>query len=98
GAAAMGRERDRWTTHSSGAEQQIETLKTRLVDTERELDGFADVPAMIEEKRDKLMSALAEAERERQVTADVLAAADTELRAGVQALRAAQGAVAEARE
>jgi chromosome segregation protein len=53
---------------------------------------------MIEEKRDKLMSALAEAERERQVAADALAAADTELRAGVQALRAAQGAVAEARE
>lgn len=96
--AAIGVERDRWTTRSSGAEQQIETLKTRLVDAERELDGLADVPAMIEEKRDKLLSALAEAERERQVAADALAAADTELRAGVQALRAAQGAVAEARE
>ena len=96
--AAIGIERDRWTTRSAGAEQQILSLKSRLAETQSELAGLADVPAMIAEKRDKLMSALSEAERERRVAADALAEADTALKAGVQALRAAQGAVAEARE
>jgi chromosome segregation protein len=97
-SAAMSVERDRWTTRSSGAEQQVATLKERLHETEAELDGLADVPAMLEEKRDTLLSALAGAERDRQVAADALAAADTALRASVQALRATQGAVSEARE
>ncbi|MFN3625382.1 MAG: chromosome segregation protein SMC, partial [Hyphomicrobium sp.] len=96
--AAIGVERERWTTRSSGAERQIETLKARLVETESELQSLADVPAMLEEKRGKLMSALSDAERERQAAADALAEADTALRASVQALRAAQGAVSEARE
>ncbi len=96
--AAIGIERDRWTTRSAGAEQQILSLKSRLAETQSELEGLADVPAMIAEKRDKLMSALSEAERERRVAADALAEADTALKAGVQALRAAQAAVAEARE
>jgi chromosome segregation protein len=96
--AAIGIERDRWTTRSAGAEQQILSLKSRLAETQNELEGLADVPAMIAERRDKLMSALSEAERGRQIAADALAEADTALKAGVQALRAAQGAVAEARE
>ncbi|KAB2940441.1 MAG: chromosome segregation protein SMC, partial [Hyphomicrobium sp.] len=96
--AAIGVERERWTTRSAGAEQQIETLKARLVETESELKALANVPAMIEEKRGKLMSALSEAELARQVAADALTEADTALKAGVQALRAAQGAVSEARE
>lgn len=96
--AAIGVERERWTTRSSGAERQIETLKARLVETESELQSLADVPAMLEEKRGKLMSALSDAERGRQAAADTLAEADTALRASVQALRAAQGAVTEARE
>jgi chromosome segregation protein len=44
------------------------------------------------------LSALSEADRARQIAADVLAEADNALKAGVQALRAAQGSVAEARE
>ena len=96
--AAIGIERERWTTRSAGAEQQIEALKARLTEAQRELEGLADVPAMIAAQRDKLMSALADAERNRQVAADALAEADMALKAGVQALRAAQGAVAEGRE
>ncbi len=96
--AAIRVERERWTTRSGGAERQIETLKARLVETESELQSLADVPAMMEERRGKLMSALSDAERARQAAADALAEADTALRASVQALRAAQGAVAEARE
>ncbi len=97
-ATAIVVERERWTTRSSGAEQQIGALKTRLGETEQELQGLADVPAMIEERRGKLLSALSDAERARQIAADALAEAETSLKAGVQALRAAQGAVAEARE
>ena len=96
--AAIGIERDRWTIRSAGAEKQIETLKTRLAETEQELQGLADVPAMIEEKRGTLLTALSDAERARQIAADALAEADAAVKAGVQALRAAQSAVAEARE
>jgi len=96
--AAIGIERDRWTIRASGAERQVATLKTRLGEAQTELQSLADIPAMLEEKRGKLLSALSEAERERQVAADALAEADTALRASVQALRAAQNAVSEARE
>jgi chromosome segregation protein len=56
------------------------------------------MPAKIEERRGKLLSALSEADRERQIAADALAQADLALKSGVQTLRTAQGAVAEARE
>ncbi len=97
-SVAIGVERERWTLRSAGAEQQIETLKTRLAQAQQELQSLADVPALIEERRGKLLSALSEADRERQVAADALAEADGALKAGVQALRAAQAAVTQARE
>ncbi len=96
--AAIGVDRERWTTRSSGAERQIETLRARLGEARTELDSLADVPAMMDERRGKLMTALSDAERERQVAADALAEADTALRLSVQVLRAAQSAVGEARE
>jgi chromosome segregation protein len=96
--AAIGAERERWGTRGTGAEQQIETLKARLAEAQTELEGLADMPARIEERRGKLLSALSEADRERQTAADALAEADNLLKAGVQALRTAQGAVTEARE
>jgi chromosome segregation protein len=96
--AAIGVERERWGTRSAGAGQQIDTLKVRLAEAQAELQSLAGMPQRIEERRGKLLSALSAAERERQVAADRLAAADNALKAGVQALRAAQGAVTEARE
>jgi chromosome segregation protein len=96
--SAIAIERERWTTRSAGAGQQIDTLKARLAETRGELDSLADMPARIEERRGKLLTALSAAERERQVAGDALAAADNALKAGVQALRAAQGRVTEARE
>jgi chromosome segregation protein len=95
---AIGMERERWSTRSAGADQQIETLKSRLTETRSELETLADMPAQIAERRQKLLSALSDAERERQAAADVLAEADNALKAGVQALRATQAAVTEARE
>ena len=97
-SAAITVERERWTTRSAGAGQQIETLKARLAETRTELESLADMPARIEDRRGKLLTALSGAERERQVAGDALAAADNALKAGVQALRAVQGAVTEARE
>jgi len=96
--SAIAIERERWTTRSAGAGQQINTLKARLAETRGELESLADMPARIEERRGKLLTALSAAERERQVAGDALAAADNALKAGVQALRAAQGSVTEARE
>ncbi len=95
---AIGMERDRWSTRSAGADQQIETLKSRLVETRSELDTLADMPTQIAKRRQKLLSALSNADRERQVAGDALAEADNALKAGIQALRAAQSAVTEARE
>ena len=95
---AISMERERWSTRSAGAEQQIGTLKSRLEETRSELATLADMPAQIAERRQKLLSALSDADRERQVAADVLAEADNALKAGIQALRATQASVAEARE
>lgn len=91
-------ERTRWQTRSAGAEQQIATLKERLATTTAELETFAELPALIEERRQKIMDELASAERARASAADALAAAETAMRAAQQSLRAAQGAVAESRE
>ena len=95
---AIAVERERWTMRSAGAGQQIDTLNARLADTRTELESLADMPARIEARRGKLLTALSAAERERQVAGDALAAAETALKAGVQALRTAQAGVTEARE
>ena len=96
--SAIGVERERWTTRSAGASQQIDTLKARVAEARTELEALADMPARFEDRRRKLLSALSAAERERQIAGDALAEADAALKAGVQALRAAQSGVAEARE
>ncbi len=91
-------ERDRWATRSAGAEQQIATLNERLDGTLDELGTMADLPTLIDEQRQKLLSALEAAEQERRQAADQLAEADTALRAAQAALKSAQAAVGEARE
>lgn len=95
---ALIAERDRWVSRSASAEQQIATLKERLEEALEELSEMADLPALLDEQRQKLMSGMGAAERDRKTAADELVQAETALRAAAQALRAAQGAVAEARE
>ena len=58
----------------------------------------ADLPALVDQQRQKLLTAAQEAERARQDAADRLAAADTAHREAQAALRAAQAAVTETRE
>ncbi len=91
-------DRDRWTARLQGAEQQIKSLEERLTETRAELETLADLPGMIAERRSAILSAISAAEADRQSAADKLALADTALREAVQALRAAQGQVSEARE
>jgi chromosome segregation protein len=96
--AAIAAERERWTTRSAGAAQQIATLKERIRETQTEVASTSDLPGMIAQQRQTLMSELAKAEQARQAAADQLAAADTEHRQAVQNLRAAQAAVFDERE
>ena len=96
--SAIESERERWTARSGGANQQIGSLKTRLTEAKTELESMADLPARLEARRSKLLSALSEAERERQTAADQLAKAETAAKASMQMLRGAQAAVAESRE
>ncbi|OYW57201.1 MAG: chromosome segregation protein SMC [Hyphomicrobium sp. 32-62-53] len=91
-------DRDRWTTRQSGAEQQIKALDERLTETRAELETLADLPQKIAERRSAILSAISAAEADRQSAADKLAMADTALREAVQAMRAAQAQVSEARE
>ena len=96
--AAIKIERERWVTRSSGAEQQIATLKQRAAETKAEIEKIAGIPAMVAQQRQKLMTELAKAEAARREAADKLAAADNAHRQASQDLRAAQGAVSDERE
>jgi chromosome segregation protein len=96
--AAIKTEHERWVTRSAGAVKQIATLEQRFTEAKTELDKLSDLPALIEERRQKLLSEVSKAEEERQAAADQLAAADAAHRAAAQTLRAAQSAVADHRE
>ncbi len=96
--SAIGLERERWVTRSAGADEQLTTLSDRVVETQTEIEKIADLPAMVEQQRQKLMTELAKADQERQQAADNLAAADNAYRDASQALRSAQQLVADTRE
>jgi chromosome segregation protein len=96
--AAITVEGQRWRTRSAGALQQIATLDQRVGEAKPEIERLAGLPAMVAQQRQTLMSEVGKAEADRQAAADALAAADTAHREAAQALRAAQGAVADERE
>ena len=91
-------ERTRWTTRSAGAESQIATLKERLAETTAELETYAELPALVDERRQRLLDEVTAAESARRLAADALAAAETGLKATQTALRAAQALATETRE
>ncbi len=96
--AAIATELQRWTTRTTAASQQIAALEARKAETLAELESLAGLPDLIEEKREKLRSAIAEAERERQAAANALGVAENALRTTVQEMRAAHAAVSNERE
>jgi chromosome segregation protein len=95
---AMRADHQRWQQRRDGAARQLATLDARIAETKTGLDALADLPSLIEERRQKLGIELAESDRARQTAADALAAADTKHRECAQALRLAQAAVATERE
>jgi chromosome segregation protein len=95
---AIGAEEELWQKRIANAREQIETLRARKEETSTDLAALANLPAEIEERRGRLMDAIAEAERERAKAADDLAVAETALKAQEKALRAVQEKLSEARE
>jgi chromosome segregation protein len=95
---AIALENERNHARIGGAQEQTAALEERAAGTEAELARLADIPRMVEQQRQTLMTELAAAERDRRAAADALAAADTAHRQAAQDLRAAQAAVADERE
>jgi chromosome segregation protein len=95
---AIGLENERNLARIVSAEEQIVALKDRAAGTDAELARLADIPRMVEQQRQTLMTELAAAEHDRRKAADTLAAAETTHRQAAQDLRAAQTAVADERE
>jgi chromosome segregation protein len=95
---ALRADHQRWCSRRDGASRQLATLDARIAETNTGLAALADLPALIEARRQKLGVELADADRARQSAADALAAADTWHRECAQALRLAQAAVAAERE
>ncbi len=96
--AKAAAERQRWTQRAASAEQQIGALQARLKEANTELEELAQLPPLIEEKRQKLLNTLTQAEGERKAAADRLAEAETAQREAAQTLRSAQAAVSTERE
>jgi chromosome segregation protein len=94
---AIGAEEDLWQKRIANAREQIATLRAREEETSADLAALANLPAEIEQRRSKLLDAIAAAERERAKAADDLALAETTLKGHEKALREVQEHLAEAR-
>jgi chromosome segregation protein len=92
------RECERWQARTGDSGRQLQALEQRREEARAELAALDDLPAMLEERRERLGDELEFAERQRQQAADRYAAGETALKRVQQALRTAQGSVAEARE
>jgi len=95
---AISAEEELWQKRIANSREQIETLRARKEETSADLEALANLPAEIEQRRNKLLEAIAEAERERAKAADDLAVAETALKAQEKALRAVQEKLSGARE
>ena len=95
---AIGDERHSWSERTKRAQAQAQDLSQRIAGAEKELAELADIPAHMEDVRNKLLSSLSEAEAERRIAADKLAAAENQMREVDQLLRQAQELLANTRE
>jgi chromosome segregation protein len=95
---AIGAEELLWQKRIANAREQITTLRAREEETSADLAALANLPAEIEQRRSKLLDAIAVAERERSKAADDLAVAETNLKRLEKALREVQERLAGARE
>ncbi|MGH6791123.1 MAG: chromosome segregation SMC family protein [Methyloceanibacter sp.] len=95
---AIAAEQELWQKRIANAREQIATLRAREEETSADLERLANFPAEIEQRRSKLLDAIASAERERSKAADDLAVAETALKEREKALREVQEQLAGARE
>ena len=96
--AAIDAEIERAVERKAAAELQDATLAERMQASLDELALLAEMPDMLDEQRDKLMSALASGEQQRRGAADALAEGERRFREIQVGLRAAQATLATARE
>ena len=96
--AAIDADIDRAKERKAAAIAQSAALAERLHLSLDEFEALAELPDMLDEQRDALLTATADAERQRQAAADALAAADRRFRDVQIELRSAQAALATARE
>ncbi len=80
------------------AREQVETLTSRLTETEAGLAEMAAMPQQLADRRFKLMNLLSEAERDRKAAADALQEAENNVREADRVLREAQERAATSRE
>jgi chromosome segregation protein len=95
---AISAEEELWQKRIANARDQIATLRAREEETSADLAALANLPAEIEQRRSKLLDAIAAAERERSKAADDLAVAETALKQREKALRDVQERLSAARE
>jgi chromosome segregation protein len=95
---AIGAEEERWRKRIANAREQILTLRAREEETSADLAALENLPAEIEQRRSKLLDAIAAAERQRGKAVDELALAETALKGREKALREVQERLAAARE
>ncbi len=95
---AIAQETEQWRARAAKAREQVETLSTRLTETESALAEMAAMPQQLADRRFKLMNMLGEAERDRKSAADALQEAENAVREADKALREAQEQAATSRE
>ncbi len=96
--AAIADERRQWTQRAERASSQIGELEKRADGLRNELGSLADLPALFQTRRTKLMNASSQAEAERRQAADALAEAENALRTRDAELREASEALVRTRE
>jgi chromosome segregation protein len=95
---AIVQERNRWLSRGGSAETQISKLHERLRELRDELTAMHDLPAKIEERRQKLLNEISQADGARRDAAGKLAEAENAVRDQQRAIREAQAALGQARE
>jgi len=95
---AIAAEEELWQKRIANACDQIATLRAREEETSADLAALANLPAEIEQRRSKLLDAIAAAERERSKAANDLAVAETALKQREKVLRDVQERLSAARE
>ncbi len=96
--AAIDGERAAWSSRAESAQRQLQELATRGSEAEKELAEIQDVPRLIAERRDILLTHLEEAEKKRSAAADALSVGEDELASAEANLKEIQDQLGSARE